>query len=212
MSIVTCYYHTNQRAEFICKKCQKPVCHECKHNDLCTICHYSASSYTKTIIGFIGATLFFSPFFGGVAMLIAVIINLGFFWFLILFGIAWIGGVAVGYISILASFIKSMANIRKERRLRHEFQLQVNVDKHGNRIKPYNPCKTKIEVERENFRLHFKLHQHTDKVALLQINSKLLQNVQGNQVFCYKCGKLLPSDAIYCLQCGVHLDYSRLLD
>ncbi|WP_371806511.1 hypothetical protein [Candidatus Lokiarchaeum ossiferum] len=220
MSKILCHYHTDQEAEITCAKCNKPICPECNNNGNCTICHLTTSSYVKTTIGFIGSTLFFLPFFGGAAMLIAVIISSGFFWFLILFSIAWIGGVAVGYVSILASFVSSILSIRKERRARNNFINQVGVDKRGNRIHPYYrsipTCEIPREIQLEN------LPEKQQKCNNLTVNprrSASMEHIKSislvfpdNQVFCYKCGKILPSDAQYCLQCGVPLNYSRLLN
>ncbi|UYP45835.1 hypothetical protein NEF87_002120 [Candidatus Lokiarchaeum ossiferum] len=220
MSKILCHYHTDQEAEITCAKCNKPICPECNHSGNCTICHLTTSSYVKTTIGFIGSTLFFLPFFGGAAMLIAAIINSGFFWFLILFSIAWIGGVAVGYVSILASFFNSILSIRKERQARKHFANQVGVDKKGNRIHPYYrsaptsaiPSEICFENFTENQQKCTNLTINSTRSASIEPLKSISLILSNGQVFCYKCGKILPSDAQYCLQCGVPLNYSRLLN
>ena len=88
------------------------------------MCHFSASSYGKIIAAFIGVSLFFAPFFGGAYFLIGAIVGSGFSWFILLFGMVWIGGVSIGYLGALGSFIMNMAKIRQERTQRREFGIK----------------------------------------------------------------------------------------
>lgn len=178
------------------------------------------SSYIKTIIGFIGITIFYAPFFGGAVMLIAAIISSGFFWFLILFAMAWIGGVVVSYTGIFIGFIKELIKIHKERKAQSKFRNRAGIDNQRNRISPHCRSPPILEVpfggNCENCVGNSTSSRNISANAVRSESQELIQTnspfLLENHVFCYKCGKILPSDALYCLQCGVPLNYSRLLN
>jgi hypothetical protein len=167
MSEFNCYHHSDYKAIVKCVNCGKMLCLDCKQDgNLCPICRFDADSKGPKFISLIGITLFFLPFFGGAAMLIWVMSNMS-GWglvFLIFFSIAWIGGVVLGYSSVILGFIQGKKAAKQARINKQNFMVEMNLDDTGRRVNevPYNPKKVKAK--------HFTTEIHLVEKSLNEID------------------------------------------